>query len=164
MELLILWRTGSPPWLDAPRTLETFLDGPLRAALRREGVGDDVEISLLLCDDAAIRALNAAHRGLDKATDVLSFAQEDPHLLGDIVISLETAARQAHAAGWPPAHEVALLAVHGLLHLLGHEDDTAAGAALMRDEAAAALAAAGVPLPDEARHPFFARFEEDEEP
>ena len=133
----------------------------MRTLLRREGVGDDVEVSVLLCDDACIRALNAAHRGVDRATDVLSFAQDDPQILGDIVISLETAARQAQAAGWPVESEAALLATHGLLHLLGHEDDTAAGAARMRDKSAAALAASGVALPDEARHPFFARFEDD---
>ncbi len=144
--------------MDARRTL----DGPLRATLRREGAGDDVEISVLLCDDAVIRTLNADYRDVDKATDVLSFAQEDPRLLGDIVISLETAARQAQRAGWPPENEVALLAVHGLLHLLGHEDDTAAGAARMRDLATDALADAGIELPDGAWHPFFARFEDDE--
>ena len=108
---------------------------------------------MLLCDDAFIRALNAAHRGVDRATDVLSFAQDDPRLLGDIVISLETAARQAQAAGWPVESEVALLATHGLLHLLGHEDETAAGAAPMRDKSAQALAEAGLALPDEASTP-----------
>ena len=133
----------------------------MQALLRHEGVGDGVEVSVLLCDDAFIRELNAAHRGVDKATDVLSFAQEDPHLLGDIVISLETAERQARAAGWPPESEAALLATHGLLHLLGYEDETAAGAALMRDKSAGALAAVGIAPPDEARHPFFARFEEE---
>jgi probable rRNA maturation factor len=117
---------------------------------------------VLFCDDVVIRALNAQHRGLDKATDVLSFAQDDPQMLGDIVISLETAARQAHAADWPPENEVALLVTHGLLHLLGYEDETAAGAAQMRDRAADALADAGITLPDETRHPFFARFEDEE--
>ena len=160
MELLISRRTEFLPSLDARRTVT----GPMQALLRLEGVDADadVEVSLLLCDDAFIRTLNAAHRGVDKATDVLSFAQEDAHLLGDIVISLETAARQARAAGWPTESEVALLATHGLLHLLGHEDETAAGAASMRDQSARALAEAGVALPDEALHPFFARFEEDE--
>ena len=134
----------------------------MQALLRLEGVGEDAEVSVLLCDDAFIRTLNAMHRGVDRATDVLSFAQDDPHLLGDIVISLETAARQAQAADWPVAHEAALLATHGLLHLLGYEDETAAGAAVMRDKSAGALAAAGIALPDEARHPFFARFEDDE--
>ncbi len=134
----------------------------MQALLRLEGAGEDAEVSVLLCDDALIRTLNAAHRGVDKATDVLSFAQDDPYLLGDIVISLETAARQAQAAGWPTESEAALLATHGLLHLLGHEDDTAVGAALMRDQSAQALRAAGIALPDEAAHPFFARFEEEE--
>ena len=135
----------------------------MQALLRLEGLDAeaDVEVSLLLCDDAFIQTLNAAHRGVDRATDVLSFAQDDPHLLGDIVISLETAARQAQAADWPTESEVALLATHGLLHLLGHEDDTAAGAARMRDQSALALTEAGLALPDETLHPFFARFEEE---
>ena len=132
----------------------------MQALLRHEGIGEDVEVSVLLCDDAFIRTLNAAHRGVDGPTDVLSFAQEDPRLLGDIVISLETAARQARAAGWSAASEVALLATHGLLHLLGHDDETPAGAALMRDKSARALAEAGVAPPETDAHPFFARFED----
>lgn len=116
---------------------------------------------MLLCDDAVIRHLNTVHRGIENATDVLSFPQEDPVVLGDIVISLDTAQRQAAAAGWPPENEVALLAVHGLLHLLGYDDETAAEAARMRDLSASALADAGIDLPDATRHPFFARFEDD---
>ena len=138
------------------------LAGPMQTLLRREGVDEDAEVSVVLCDDSFIRELNAAHRGVDRATDVLSFAQEDPHLLGDIVISLETAARQALAAGWPVESEAALLATHGLLHLLGYEDETAGGAALMRDKSAAALAAAGIAPPAGSAHPFFARFEDDD--
>jgi probable rRNA maturation factor len=158
MELLIRWQNVSLPSLDAPRTLTE----PMLAILRRDGGGDEVEVSLLLCDDAVIRALNAAHRGVDRPTDVLSFPQDDPYLLGDIVISLDTAARQSAAAGWPLESEVALLATHGLLHLLGYDDETAAGAAQMRDLSAGALADAGIALPEESLHPFFARFEEDE--
>jgi probable rRNA maturation factor len=90
--------------------------------------------------------MNRRYRGYDKPTDVLSFAQcEDrvgaplpprlpgqPLLLGDVVISVETAARQAEAHGVALEQELALLTVHGILHLLGYEDETEAGAERMR--------------------------------
>jgi probable rRNA maturation factor len=135
----------------------------MQAALRHERADQEAEISLVLCDDAFIRRLNIQHRGVMKATDVLSFAQDDPQVLGDIVISLETALRQAAAAEWPVESEIALLAVHGLLHLLGYEDESAEGAALMRDLAAECLTSSGIRLPDEAKHPFFVRYEEYED-
>lgn len=131
------------------------MTGPLAALLRREGVPDDPEISLVLCDDAFIRSLNAEYRGKDKPTDVLSFAQDDLDLLGDIVISLPTAARQAQAAGWTLENEVALLGVHGLLHLLGCDDETEAGAWEMQSKTEAVLREAGIPVPEAGKHPFF---------
>ena len=115
----------------------------------------DPEISVVLCDDSFIQELNAAYRGLDKPTDVLSFAQDDPDLLGDIVISLPTAARQAEAAGWSLDNEVALLGIHGLLHLLGHDDETEGGAWQMQAQTDAALRECGIPVPDAGKHPFF---------
>ena len=128
---------------------------PLAALLRLEAVPGDPEISLVLCDDAFIQSLNAEYRGLDKPTDVLSFAQDDPELLGDIVISLPTAARQAEAAGWTLENEVALLGVHGLLHLLGYDDETEAGAWEMQGKTEATLREAGIPIPEVGTHPFF---------
>jgi probable rRNA maturation factor len=100
-------------------------------------------VSVLLTDDAGIRALNRAWRGIDTATDVLSWPQEEQErpvrnggetdpILGDVAISLETADRQARARGWDVEEEIALLLVHGMLHLLGYEDETAAGARAMR--------------------------------
>jgi len=116
----------------------------VKAAARHEG-RDDLEVVLRLCDDAAIHELNRAWRGKNKPTDVLAFAQRegpaaDPDLLGDIVISVPTATRQArrglHA-------ELLHLASHGLCHLLGydHRDDEEervmnARAAALRREAA----------------------------
>ena len=89
---------------------------------------------LTLTNDAHVREYNRRYRGLDATTDVLAFAaQERPtdqrfqappgtdHWLGDIVISLPQARRQAKAAGHPVDDEVRLLAVHGLLHLLGYD-------------------------------------------
>jgi probable rRNA maturation factor len=88
---------------------------------------DNAELSVVLTDDAGIQALNRQWRGKDTATDVLSFPQMDgeappgmPLLLGDIVISHETATKQAREHGHPLEDEVRVLLVHGLLHLLGH--------------------------------------------
>ena len=96
------------------------------------------ELSLVLTGDLAIRALNQRFRQHDRATDVLSFPQfEDPLamariddgatplLLGDIVISLETAARQARRMGMAPARRLRMLLVHGFLHLLGFDHERA---------------------------------------
>ena len=138
-----------------PSLAPQSLTAPLTALLRHEGIANTPEVSIVFCDDSFIQQLNAQHRGKDKPTDVLSFAQDDPDCLGDIVISLPTAARQAEAAGWHLEHEVALLGVHGLLHLLGHDDETAAGAWEMQTKTEAALRASGIPVPEAGTHPFF---------
>jgi probable rRNA maturation factor len=88
----------------------------------------DRELSLLLTDDAEIRALNRRWRRLDRATDVLSFPMAG-RLLGDVVISAETAARRA---GPRLDRELAFLMVHGVLHLLGHDHRKAAERRRMR--------------------------------
>jgi probable rRNA maturation factor len=89
-----------------------------------------VELSIVLCDDAFIRALNRDYRGLDRSTDVLSFSQGDGALgdtetavLGDVVISLETAARQARLRRRALADEATSLLVHGVLHLVGYDHE-----------------------------------------
>ena len=124
--------------------------------MQLEAIEGDPEISVVLCADPFIRDLNARWRGKDKPTDVLSFAQEDdPGLLGDIVISLDTAARQAAAAGWTLENEVSLLGIHGLLHLLGYDDETQAGAWLMQVRTEAALRESGIAAPELGTHPFF---------
>lgn len=85
-----------------------------------------LEVTVVLTKDAAIAELNQAWRGKSRPTDVLSFAawEGEPvpgteHVLGDIVISVETAARQAHELGHSLEEELAVLCAHGLLHLLG---------------------------------------------
>lgn len=89
---------------------------------------DNAELSVVLTNDAEIRALNSQWRDMDTATDVLSFPQMGdegppgmPLLLGDIVISHETAAKQARDLGHAIEDELRVLLVHGLLHLLGHD-------------------------------------------
>lgn len=98
------------------------------ALLRLLGVDD--ELSVVLVGDPEMRALNRTYRGADRPTDVLAFALREGEddalradLLGDVVISLDTAARQAAARGVPPAEEVRVLLTHGLLHLLGYDHE-----------------------------------------
>lgn len=88
------------------------------------------ELSLVLCDDAFIRPLNRDYRGKDAPTDVLSFAMQegddllaDDPVLGDLVISVETATRQAAEQGHGVDAELRVLLVHGLLHLLGYDHE-----------------------------------------
>jgi rRNA maturation RNase YbeY len=90
----------------------------------------ECELSLLLTDDAEIQSLNKTYRDLDKATDVLSFPQDEDAvnesgdtLLGDVVISMETAARQAEEHHLSFNEELILLAIHGILHLLGFDHE-----------------------------------------
>ena len=122
------------------------LKGLIRQAaetsLAHMGFDREAEISVVLTDNQEIRALNAMHRGIDRATDVLSFpmfeydengelvedfADEDETealCLGDIVISLERAAEQAEEYGHSFAREVGFLTVHSMLHLLGYDHMT----------------------------------------
>jgi probable rRNA maturation factor len=128
------------------------------AALRRAGeallagVGRDAaELTVTLVSDARMRELNRTYRGIDAATDVLSFAQEEgealptgeglPEVLGDVVLSTETAARQAPdnaPAGLDPAaalqRELTYLLLHGVLHLVGHDHDADADHERMQAE------------------------------
>ncbi|KAG8375623.1 hypothetical protein BUALT_Bualt10G0119600 [Buddleja alternifolia] len=93
------------------------------------GCFENVELSVLLCNDEFIRKLNKDWRDEDHATDVLSMSQHIPELklpilmLGDIVISVETAARQAEERGHTLIDEIRILVVHGLLHLLGFDHE-----------------------------------------
>lgn len=121
------------------------LRAAIRAALRPYGLPTDTAITLAFVDDAEMRALNARHRGKDRTTDVLSFGQDtggakghaavsrlrrdaDGALdLGDILISAAQAERQAKRRKHEILREVAFLAAHGALHLLGFEDETPAG-------------------------------------
>ena len=130
------------PTVDVSRTEGVdYPEAPVVADGRRLLVAlglAEAEISILLTDDATIRPLNRDWRGHDTATDVLSFSQAEGEpigrfdVLGDVVISLETAARQASELGHDLAHEVRVLLVHGLCHLLGHDHAEEAQARDMR--------------------------------
>lgn len=81
------------------------------------------EVAVALVSDAHMRRLNRAYRGLDAATDVLSFPTDAPGSLGDIVIARGVAARQARQEKHALGTELRVLALHGLLHLLGYDHD-----------------------------------------
>lgn len=114
----------------------------------------DSELSLVVCDDATIHALNRDHRRKDKPTDVLAFALREgtpvpgtEQLLGDVVISLDTARRQARAHRHALWDEVTLLLAHGLLHLIGYDHNTDAEERRMNARADMLIAAARARAP-----------------
>jgi probable rRNA maturation factor len=108
----------------------------------------DRELSVVLTDDAAIRALNAQWRKKDEPTNVLSFpAPANASILGDIVIAYETTAREAAQEQKPLADHLSHLAVHGFLHLLGYDHESDADADVMEQLEREILARLGVPDP-----------------
>lgn len=80
-------------------------------------------VTVAVTTDARVRALNRRFRGVNDATDVLSFPAQEPGLLGDVVIARGVAGRQARAAKHALATELRVLALHGLLHLLGYDHE-----------------------------------------
>jgi len=125
--------------------MEKMLLAVLNKAAAALDVEPNAEVSIVLADDAYIRELNCQYRGKDMPTDVLSFALnegEEPeiidgpeeNLLGDIIISLETAQRQAVDYGHSLERELAFLTIHGFLHLLGYDHEKEEQRQAMRAE------------------------------
>ena len=115
----------------------------VRATLKAHDA-EPCEVSVLLTDDADIKQLNRDYRGIDAPTDVLAFSMREgedgnvnPNLLGDLVVSLETAARQASTRDGLSGvcgdleAEIAVLIVHGMLHLFGYDHQTREEAEIM---------------------------------
>jgi len=138
-----------------PQTSEAFhklIESALAETCEAALGAQDVEIELTLCGDEEMTHLNFDHMGERGPTDVLAFplhewsvdmghshlADEDAGmppgglLLGDVVIDVDQAVRQAVDGGWSPAQEIALLAVHGTLHLVGHDHAESEDEAAMR--------------------------------
>lgn len=84
----------------------------------------DSSATIAFISDQKIRSLNKQFRGIDKATDVLSFPSDEPDQLGDVAISVATAMRQAKENGLTLDEEIAQLILHGLLHLNGYDHET----------------------------------------
>lgn len=143
----------------------TVEGGPYRGVAAREIVRrarammrllqlDEEELSIVITGDSQIHKLNRDYRGKDRPTDVLAFSmREGAHgevagaLLGDVIISVDTARRQAAERGVLPLAEVTMLLAHGLLHLLGWDHRTAAEDRRMRAETARLCAAAAPARP-----------------
>ncbi len=145
----VLWEGGEAPDEALVRRVE-------EAATAAMG-GSSRDLAVVLTDDPSIAALNSQWRGVEGPTDVLSFPQgapepgvpEEAAPLGDVVISVQTAQRQAAARGRSLESEVVFLLVHGLCHLHGHDHAEPQEAALMRaaEERLLALAAPGEARP-----------------
>ena len=116
-------------------TYEQVIEQVCQEAALVYGLGPNAEISVLLCHNEYIHELNKQYRQIDRPTDVLSFALNegeddgydgpDAALLGDIVISLEKVQEQAEEYGHSFERELAYLTIHGMLHILGYDDDKA---------------------------------------
>ena len=116
---------------------EEFLRQAVECSLSTQNIGPEVEMGLLITDDETVRGLNKEYRGIDETTDVLSFAlteggadTDSPVFvtppdgllhLGEVIVSYPRAAKQARENHHAIEKEVALLVIHGTLHLLGHE-------------------------------------------
>jgi probable rRNA maturation factor len=120
------------------------------AALAAEG---PAELSVALGDDAMVQVLNRQYRGKDRPTNVLSFPADDPgaagrpRLLGDVVLALETVAREADERSRPFDSHVSHLVVHGVLHLMGHDHETETQAVAMEALESGILAGLGIDDP-----------------
>ncbi|HEX2926920.1 MAG TPA: rRNA maturation RNase YbeY [Ruminiclostridium sp.] len=119
--------------------IESIIEKTIRLCMKSEQLDKDYDVSVLIIDDEEIRSINKEHRDIDKSTDVLSFPMVDfkegqlisdegdydlemgELLLGDIIISAETAKRQADAYGHSFEREMAFLTAHSCFHLLGYD-------------------------------------------
>ena len=137
--------------IEIPGELEELLTKAMNIVARNSKLSDNTEVDITIVTDEEIHQLNKAYRGVDRPTDVLSFAldegEEEPeiiegeaeHLLGDIIISAPTAQAQAEEFGHGLKREITYLAVHGILHLLGYDHMEAADKKVMRKQEEAVL-------------------------
>jgi len=124
MELTVLVKDDVNSGLDT----EFFQKCAEMACVMAKVEFEEAEISVLITDDAKIHELNREYRGKDMPTDVLSFVMtetgiEDGGMLGDVVISIDTAKKQAEERGISLRREGAFLFIHGVLHLLGFDHE-----------------------------------------
>ncbi len=122
-----------------------WVRGVVRRVLAEERPGEAIEAGVVITDDATVRDLNRRYRGLDEPTDVLSFglgdaadgsfvlAPDEHAQLGEVVVSYPIAVQQAEAEGQSVEAEVAHLLVHGILHLLGYDDEKPEDERVMRE-------------------------------
>jgi probable rRNA maturation factor len=126
-----------------------FLKKVASRALGYEQVHKDKEVSIVLVDNKVIRQLNEKFRGISEATDVLAFPlggefASTKSLLGEIIISIEKANEAAKEGGHGLKEELALLVIHGILHLLGYADERKKDREIMRDKEGKILESLGI--------------------
>lgn len=131
--------------------LESYLPKVAITTLNQQGVTEDSVLTILVTNDPELQQLNRDYRQEDKPTDVLSFADgtiwpDGNRYLGDIAISIDSAERQATQAGHPVLAEMALLTIHGILHLLGHDHAEPDDKALMWQAQDEVLATLGISI------------------
>ncbi len=150
-----IWLEDEQDKVPVTPVIEALINTVLEETARRHELSDETEVSVTLVDDARIQAINRDYRGIDRPTDVISFALEEGDepaiiggpaelLLGEIVISMETALRQADDYGHTLEREVAFLALHGMLHLLQYDHITPEDERVMLDKQAEILTALGI--------------------
>lgn len=134
-----------------PKDLLETITKAMNIVAKREKLSPNTEVDITIVTNGEIHKLNKAYRGVDRPTDVLSFAldegEEEPalaesdaeHLLGDIIISAPTAQAQAEEFGHGLKREITYLAVHGILHLLGYDHMEEADKKVMRKQEEAVL-------------------------
>ena len=135
------------------------LQAAAQAVIARHEIDEASSLSIVISTNEAVHALNLQHRGVDAPTDVLSFTadplpeellaemdeeDEEPPYLGDLVIAYPYASQQAASLSHDLSDSLALLVVHGTLHLLGYDHDTPENRAEMWEEQAAVLEALGI--------------------
>lgn len=163
MSLQLDW-SNEQQLMEIPDSWISRLEQLLKLAAEEEGMTDG-DVSLTFTDDEGIHQLNREYRGIDRPTDVLSFAMQedgteeldiifeveseednDPisGMLGDIIISVETAARQSEEYGHSLEREIGFLFVHGFLHLIGYDHQDEEAEAVMTAKQEAILQKAGL--------------------
>ncbi len=148
--------------VDITAEVENIVRTAIEYSMKSENLDKDYEVSVLFVDDSEIREINKEHRDIDKATDVLSFPMVDFHngqlisdvgdydldeellFLGDIIISAETAERQAKEYGHSLLREIAFLTAHSCFHLLGYDHMEPEEEEVMKDKQEAVLLKMGL--------------------
>ncbi len=140
------------PELNIDAEIENILEKTAKKTLEIEK-SEDCEVSIHLTNDDEIKELNLTYRGVDSPTDVLAFAMREgddcdinSDILGDVVISIETAERQAKECSHGIRAELSLLIVHGILHLLGYDHAKREEADLMQEKQKKILLSLGYDL------------------
>lgn len=150
---------------DLEQALYPLMSTLLEQEAHRLPAQPNLEISFVFTDESTIRSLNRDYRGVDHPTDVLSFCYLEtptpmptqlPLCLGEVVISVPIAKRQAERNGHDLTTELLMLALHGTLHLLGYSDETELEQQVMNQRACSLLQAFGYP----AKEVWYSRYDE----